>query len=250
VKYGEGAYKHDLYRIWFGMHTRCYDKHSKPYKNYGLRGILICDRWNKFKTNQAFMNFVSDMGERPSKEYSIDRIDNNDGYFPENCRWATNTQQLQNKRPRPKDIDALRRNKTWIAWAKMRNRNKANYVKRWDLYENFIADMGERPSDIHMLTRLDRNKKFSKSNCIWLSKDEMSISSYKNDFYRGMLYKLLRNFPDKIPKAWKDDLDSFKNDIGPRPSPFHKLVRIDKSRHFSKSNCKWADSERLRTMNG
>lgn len=82
------------YAAWQGMKTRCYNKNSKHYKDYGGRGISICDRWL-----QSFENFFEDMGKRPSNKHSLDRFPNNDGnYEPSNCRWATKMQQAANCR--------------------------------------------------------------------------------------------------------------------------------------------------------
>ena len=79
------------YIIWLGIKARCLRK-SISSKNYKDRGITICDRWMKFE------NFISDMGKRPSMEFSVDRIDNSKGYSPDNCRWATSLEQASNKR--------------------------------------------------------------------------------------------------------------------------------------------------------
>lgn len=79
------------------MKQRCYNKKSKFYSYYGGRGILICDRWLE-KEGKGFINFYEDMGKAPSAEHSIDRIDNDKGYFPDNCRWSKMDTQCSNKR--------------------------------------------------------------------------------------------------------------------------------------------------------
>jgi len=78
------------YRIWRHMRSRCESKTHSRYAEWGGRGITVCERWKKFE------NFLTDMGEAP-KNASIDRIDNNKGYFLENCRWADAFIQAQNK---------------------------------------------------------------------------------------------------------------------------------------------------------
>lgn len=80
------------YEAWQNMKSRCSENAKREdYKNYFLKGITVCERWMKFE------NFLSDMGKRPSKNHSLDRIENNGNYEPGNCRWATPKQQASNK---------------------------------------------------------------------------------------------------------------------------------------------------------
>jgi len=81
------------YHVWLGMKARCYNKNNDRYADWGGRGITVCKKWvNDFQT------FLSDMGRRPSDKHSIERKDNNNGYSPENCYWATKADQNRNTR--------------------------------------------------------------------------------------------------------------------------------------------------------
>lgn len=79
------------YVTWMNMRDRCLNPRATKYKDYGGRGICICDRWN------SFANFLKDMGERPD-EMTLDRFDNDENYDLCNCRWATPTEQARNRK--------------------------------------------------------------------------------------------------------------------------------------------------------
>jgi len=126
------------WNIWNGMRQRCYNKKNKSYKNYGGRGIAVCDSWNN---RDGFKNFLKDMGFKPTKTHSLDRIDNNGNYCPENCRWATVEEQSCNKRNTIIiTIDGVSR--SLLEWAKIKGMSRKTISNRirlnWEVEDLFI----------------------------------------------------------------------------------------------------------------
>jgi hypothetical protein len=117
---------HPLYKTWDSMRRRCWDENSWNYKDYGARGIRTCERWLTFE------NFTADVGERPEGK-ELDRPDNGKDYGPDNWRWATRTEQVNNTRTRKdnacgvKGIAFLQGKQRWVAYANVQN-------SRWNLY--------------------------------------------------------------------------------------------------------------------
>jgi len=100
-----------VYTAWNTMRARCYDANNHAYKRYGGRGIRVCPSWLA-----SFDAFLRDMGEPPTDDHSIDRIDNDGNYSPENCRWATRKQQARNRRS-SRIVTAFGESKPLAAWA-------------------------------------------------------------------------------------------------------------------------------------
>jgi hypothetical protein len=124
-----GMSESQVYNIYCKMLSRCNNLKDKAYPSYGGRGIKVCERWLNFE------NFYLDMGERPAPEYSIDRIDNNKGYSPDNCRYATPTQQARNtRRNRIINIDGVK--KPLCEWLEIMGLSLSAFQKRlirgWD----------------------------------------------------------------------------------------------------------------------
>lgn len=99
-KIGKSNIKHGLYRIptynsWISINQRCSNFNANNYKDYGGRGIAVCSRWTNKR--DGFINFLEDMGRCPPGG-SIDRINNNGNYCPENCKWSTTKEQSRNRR--------------------------------------------------------------------------------------------------------------------------------------------------------
>lgn len=133
----KGALKHGKkgtveYSSWSQMRDRCNNANNKNYSYYGERGIKVCHRWDDFS------NFLSDMGERPSKSHTLDRIENNKGYYPENCRWATRKEQSRNRRI-TKIFTVINETKPLSEWADIFNIDYSIVNKRlwrgWDTYK-------------------------------------------------------------------------------------------------------------------
>lgn len=123
------------YKTWDGMRQRCRNPKASGYMHYGGRGIKICDRW---LGAHGFANFLSDMGPKPFPSYSIDRINVDGDYCPENCRWGSPRQQACNRRlcvPVP-GVTWHKQTKKWRARYRAGNKNLSSYFSS---YEDAVA---------------------------------------------------------------------------------------------------------------
>lgn len=115
------------YTTWRAMKSRCYRKNDVEYDNYGGSGVTVCDRWI-----HSFENFLEDMGQKPSKKHTIDRIDGRGNYEPNNCRWSTGSAQIVNQRLRNdntsghKGISLDKKTSKWHAYLNIEGSKRIN----------------------------------------------------------------------------------------------------------------------------
>lgn len=120
-------------RALASMKQRCHNPKNRSYPNYGGRGIVVCDRW---RARGGFKRFLADMGPKPSPLHSLDRIDVNGPYSPENCRWATPQEQASNKRS-TRTITFRRMRRTvsgWAAYCGVSPRTMKWRLRNWPLH--------------------------------------------------------------------------------------------------------------------
>lgn len=131
TKHGEASIRSGKrtveYSTWAEIKRRCYNKNCHSYKEYGARGITMCEAWK-----DSFKTFLSDMGRRPSALHSIERNKVNEGYSPDNCRWATRSEQNRNTR-RNRFIEIDGETRVLMEWAERSGTNRATIAARIDI---------------------------------------------------------------------------------------------------------------------
>ena len=167
-----GLTKHRLYDIWNQMMQRCNNSEHKYYKDYGGRGITVCDRWHSIE------NFVEDMFPTFEEGLSLDRIDVDGDYEPSNCRWATKSVQARNTRLLRNDNKSGYRG---IYWCKASNKWKANITflgKKVHLGYFDTPEEGARIYDIFVIkNNLEHPTNFPKDS---YSEEEINTANIKN----------------------------------------------------------------------
>lgn len=142
IKHGYSKKDSKVYRAWKLMRSRCNNPKGKFYKYYGGRGIKVCERWDDFS------NFLKDMGEPSDKLLSLDRINNDGDYEPQNCRWATSKEQSLNQRPRKDSVvlNGVRSSFAGKALGSDRHLITQRLKNGWDIEMAFRAPCRSRKS--------------------------------------------------------------------------------------------------------
>lgn len=123
--------KHPLYITWDGIKKRCYQENSTGYKNYGGRGIKMCEDWKN-----SFWKFLEDMGEKPSENCTIERLNTNLDYFKNNCVWATKKEQAENRR---NNIYVVYKNKKYTLYSICKLLNLKHSTIYWKLKKSNLS---------------------------------------------------------------------------------------------------------------
>lgn len=226
------------YGTWVGLKQRCLNPKNPGFANYGGRGITVCESWA-----ESFEAFLADVGERPSLRHSLDRIDNDKGYEPGNCRWATRREQNTNKR------DTIRlthggRTLSLLEWSDVTG------IPHQILYQRWVNNWAEariltetykpNPATSDLLHSTRRAISAAKKRCHCPSSRE-----YRWYGARGLT----------VCHRWRDSVEAFVEDMGVKPDRELTLDRIDNDLgyHCGRSecpdcgpnqwvlNCRWAD---------
>lgn len=219
-----GLRRHPLYSLWCEMRRKCSNPKHVDFDIYGGRGIKVCERWDDMKS------FLEDMGEKPSPESTLGRIDNSGDYTPENCRWASIKQRNRNRR-NTRYLTFRGETRSLGEFAERYGISSHNLWLRifaygWSVEKALIQPLGKRKSrgtniSKHPLYRMWRGMRM---RCRLPS--EGGRESYGG---RGI----------KVCDRWESSFENFLADVGEKPLGC-TLDRIDNDGDYSPENCRWA----------
>lgn len=156
-----GMSKHPLYQTWTNMMARCFNNQHPLYPYYGGRGVTVCDEWaNK---NTGPVKFIRDMGERP-QGFSLDRVDTNGNYTPENCKWSKGSDQCFNRRKQKNNTSGV----PGIYWRREENKWRATIKKEGKVHS---LGMYKQFSDAVAARRKAEIEYYGYNNNYWLEKE-------------------------------------------------------------------------------
>ncbi|MEN8136170.1 MAG: hypothetical protein ABFS18_11640 [Thermodesulfobacteriota bacterium] len=207
-----------IYYVWAAMKQRCTNPNNKDYKSYGGRGITICKQWFDFK------KFYEDMGEPSQEGYTLERIDNDKGYCPENCSWVSRKEQANNRKTNHQlELDGeVKTIKEWSEITGLDHRLIISRVQRGYTVKKALS-MPPRPVPYRKDSLIVWQKMINRCT-------NMNDQDYPNYGGRGV----------KVAERWLNSFGKFCGDMGPRPKGA-SLNRIDNDKDYTPQNCRWAD---------
>ena len=215
---GRGNF-HPIYKSWRAMKSRCLYRGNIGYSNYGGRGIGVCDRWL-----ESFENFRDDMLPTWKKGLSLDRIDSNGNYSLDNCRWATRSEQNNNRR-----ISLNYKGKSVSEWAKTKGLSRELIYQRLSRGWNWERALKTKKRKEQPPTRHPLYSRWSgmKTRC-----NNPNSTVYKYYGAKGI----------RVCKRW-DHFKNFLEDVGKTYKKGLSLNRIDNSGPYSPENCEWVSQK-------
>lgn len=227
------------YRCWQSVVRRCTNPAATGYETYGGRGIRVCDQWRTFE------GFLADMGDRPTPDYSVERIDTNGHYEPGNCKWATRREQANNT-TRNRYIEFRGERMTVTEWAGrlgIPEKTLTNRLNRgWTVDRAFAEPWHPNPHHA--------NRAFNTEGRIWWHAKNRCHNP------RHGCYRKYGEAGVTMCCRWRESREAFLEDMGPRPGRGYSLDRIDVNKGYwcgkaecpecgpagRDLNCRWATS--------
>jgi hypothetical protein len=223
-----------VHNTWLAIKNRCCNSRTPGYVKYGAKGISVCQRWR-----DSFAAFFEDMGEPPTPEHSLDRIDPTGNYEPENCRWATPTTQSRNRTTARRyeiDGECLSIPEMGERFGLHQTTIKSRLVRGWSVRQAVGLDSHPRayrgmPGNSNQKTHGMTGSKVYRA---WIAIKNRcfnrNTAEYASYGARGIA----------VAGEWVDSFGAFYAHVGDPPSKLHSLDRIDSSGNYEPGNVRWA----------
>jgi len=212
------------YTAWTSMKQRCLNSNAQAYKDYGGRGITVCQRWQ-----DSYEAFLEDVGPRPGKGYSLEREHSDGNYEPGNAHWATRIAQARNTRA-SRLLTHQGETLTVAGWAERLGIPKHTITNRLNQGLEIEAVFG--PTKLKPRTGFERT--------IGVERDAWKAMLHRCTNPKHPAWSKYGGRGILVCERWLGSFDNFLADVGARPGPGYSLERKDVNGNYELDNCKWA----------